>query len=245
MKIITVASLKGGVGKTTTAINLANALLRRGKKVLVCDFDPNNNLTDYFCRDMSDQKLLEANAYHFMTNRKSVGSCIHQSKSGVAVMPATVTLHSAGVEMANDPMSLISLRDGLRSLGRLYDVCIIDTAPSMAYTTRAGIYAADKVVVPINYSRWSVQAVQILEHEVILASNRMSKLTKERITINVLPSCVSAAENESIRNVKQFAFTKTTIPRKAVFRSAVDRGVELKAGSEPSDLFLKLSKEFV
>jgi len=245
MKIITVASLKGGVGKTTIAVNCANALLRRGKRVLVCDFDPNNNLTDYFCREMSDQQLLDANTYHFMTNRKSVDACIHRSNSGVAVMPATVTLHNAGVEMAGDPMNLISLRDGLRSLSGQYDVCLIDTAPSMAYTTRAGIYAADKVIVPINYSRWSVQAVQILEQEINFASDRMAKFAKAKIAMRVLPSCVSAVEDGLIRKVKPFVFTKTTIPRKAVFRSAVDRGVELRAGSEPSDLFLKLSKEFV
>lgn len=239
MKVITVASLKGGVGKTTMVAHLANAIAAKGKAVMVCDFDPNNNLTDYFCRDVSDADVEARNAYHFLTGRKGVGGCLHDTKLSprIAVMPSTVALHNTAIECGTNPVNMMSVRDQLRAF-KGYDYCIIDTAPSRDYCTQTGLFAANEIIIPINYSRWSVQAVVMLLDDV----KRISHYGKGKAIINVVPSAVTTGENDKMREAKTFAYDKSTIFKSASIRSAVDRGVILTPHGEPAKMFDKLAK---
>ncbi len=93
MQIVTLGNLKGGVAKTTTAINLSIQLSRRKKKVLCMDLDLNNNKTDFFLRGVREEELEERNVYHALLEQKEIGACVYETRfPGIDILPATLTL---------------------------------------------------------------------------------------------------------------------------------------------------------
>ena len=131
MKIITVASLKGGVGKTTLAIYLGASLASQGKKVLLIDADPNNNLTDFFFRNIAIASMRQHNLFRVLQGLSNLTDSIRLHAGNISVLAATPELAKANLELSNDPSSMIRFRQDLMELD--YDFVVWDTPPSLTY----------------------------------------------------------------------------------------------------------------
>jgi chromosome partitioning protein len=237
MKIITFGSLKGGVGKTTCAAFLAHALSSRGTRVLVVDIDANNNLTDYFLRDTKAEDLEARNVRHILADRMNPAEAVHKSSHDIDVIPATPELHSVGIELASDPGALLRFPVDLRQLD--YDFIVIDSPPALVVELRAALYAADLVLVPIAFSRWTIAGFRLLRRELV----KVAKSTGTEPDLRALPSCVTEKEAEHLRNIDSWCSTETAIFRSASVKAASSSGRILKEGSKPWENFRALADE--
>ena len=214
MKVFTVASLKGGVGKTTLSAFLALALSSRGR-TLAIDLDANNNLTDFFARDVDDEVIENANAYHLLTKKKPASDCVISCGLFTDLVPGALALHKLTVEMMNRPAALLSVRS-LLPTG--YDFVVIDTAPALDWSTFAGLYAADVVLSPVNLSRWTIQASRLLSEELSQIPNAPA--------LTLVPSIVTKAERETLASVP--GTTQTAIHKAGAIRTATGKAQRLK-----------------
>lgn len=235
MKIVTIASLKGGVGKTTLAIFLAQALAARGKKVLAVDLDPNNNLSDYFLRDEDSDKIEQANVWHILTRKAEPSKATFKTDFGVEIIPCTPALHRIGIELAGDPRALLRVRPTLQRLE--YDYILLDTPPALTFEFRVGLEAADLILSPVALSRWTIQALALMREEIANADDR-------KIELRAVPSMLTASEEERVRSVKIGSpFTRTGISKAAAVRSAANKGKPLHPKSKSYDQFKLLAGE--
>ena len=235
MQIVALASLKGGVGKTSGAVFLAQALTRRGR-VLVVDIDPNNNLTDYFCRDVDPEALEAANVYHVLTARAEK-EAIRGSAFGLDVLPATPTLHQVGLELARDPGALLRFPSVLRRLA--YDFIVIDTPPALVLELSVALYSADLVLCPVNFGRWTVQGFRLLGAEI----QRVGKGIGKTPRLLALPAIVTEKEDAGLRSLNSWTPTSSMIIKSAAVKTAGTRGRALKEGTRSWDDFDRLAQE--
>lgn len=237
MKIITVASLKGGVGKTSLSTFLSQALSTRGEKVLVIDADPNNNATDYFLREYDINDIEENNLYHFLKGGDPY-DCIYNAQLSLDIIPCTLTLNKIGIEMFSKPAGMIKFKKSLQQLP--YSYIIIDTPPSLSYEFRVSLNAADIVLSPVNFSRWTLQALELLKEEL--------EEVESKATLKAVPSIVSDMENLKLRQLdfeftEAFKFTEAFIRKSSQIKSANDKGGLLKQQSKSWNEFCSLAGE--
>ncbi len=169
-KTIAVVNQKGGVGKTTTAVNLTAALTEAGKRVLLCDFDPQANATSGLGLD---KRKLKASIYDVVVNDTPVTDAIIHTDYG-DVLPSTADLAGAAVE-------LISLPDPNRRLGRAlepikkdYDVIFIDCPPSLEMLTLNSLAAADGILVPVQCEYYALEGLTDLMSTLRLVKKRIN-----------------------------------------------------------------------
>lgn len=235
--IVAVASLKGGVGKTSLAVNVANTLAARGERVALVDCDPQSSATDFYLRDLPTADIMAANVRHVLVETLEPEQAIRVTSGGPAVLPATPLLHTVGLEMSGDPGGLVRFGRGLESLP--YDRIIIDTPPSLSYEFRAALYAARLVLVPICADRWALQGFGLLKAEIAKVAKATGGQGPKLLAV---PSMVSNKEDEELRE-DDLPFTRATIFRRAAVRTALIRGVVLKLNSKSGMEFDKLVKE--
>nr|AVH81615.1 ParA family protein [Leptospira mayottensis 200901116] len=229
--------MKGGVGKTTIDAFLAQALSLLGFKVLVIDMDPNNNLTDYFLRDISIETISSKNIRQTLTGRINIEEVVYSTALQVDCIPATPKLASVNSELHNDFGSVLLFEKSLRSLD--YDYVIIDSPPADCYELRASLYVSDLVICPISYSRWSLQGYEMLD-EMILTNRRAGKNTE----LVCVPSNVSPKKSEGIIEIGDtIPITKTHISRSESLENAVTLGTRIKSNSNAAIQFLELARE--
>lgn len=236
MKVLTVASLKGGVGKTTLAVFLAQAIATRGHSVLVIDADPNNNATDFLCRDSDPDTIEAANLYHVLTGRATLADSIHPAGFGLSVLPCTPSLHRVGVELGTNPNSVLRFASNLRKLD--FDFAIIDTPPALGYELRAALFCADSVLSPIHGSRWALQALEILREEI----ETVAEGTDRAPRLHVVPSIVTEKEAQALRDVLP-GLTRTAITKSAAVKTAGARSKRLTEKAKSWGEFVRLAKE--
>lgn len=238
-KIISVASLKGGVGKTADTIFLAQSLASFGKHVLVIDADPNNNLTDYYLRDEDPIEITKKNIQHVWQGSVEITETIRETSFGVKIIPATPLLAKINAELSNDPSAMLRFRNDLKSLK--FDFILIDSPPALTFEFYCSIFVAEMVLCPVSFTRWTVQGLELLISE----SVRISKGAGSIKRILSIPSRVTKKEAEKIRLIEKVEFTKAFIQELSEVRTACSEGKKL-SDNEPSwQQFLDLGKEIL
>ncbi len=157
-EIIAVVNQKGGVGKTTTAVNLTACLARAGKKVLLCDFDPQGNATSGLGVSKTPQS---GTIYDVIINDKPAKSCIVPTKFG-DVLPAGPSLSGAGVELISLDDREHRLRAALEPLKAEYDYIFIDSPPSLELLTLNALCAADSILIPVQCEYYALEGLSDL-----------------------------------------------------------------------------------
>lgn len=169
-KIIAVVNQKGGVGKTTTAVNLTAALKALGKKVLLCDFDPQANATSGLGLN---KRKLKHSIYDVVVNGVDIKEAIATTDFG-DVLPATADLAGAAVELITIPEPHQQLKKALASVKDQYDVIFIDSPPSLEMLTLNGLAAADGILVPVQCEYYALEGLTDLMNTLRIVKKRIN-----------------------------------------------------------------------
>ena len=169
-KIIAVVNQKGGVGKTTSAVNLTAALTEAGKRVLLCDFDPQANATSGLGLD---KRHLKSSVYDVVINDEPATNAIVKTKYG-DVLPSTADLAGAGVELVTMPEPNYRLRNALESVRDQYDIIFIDCPPSLELLTLNSLCAADGIMVPVQCEYYALEGLTDLMTTLRMVKKRLN-----------------------------------------------------------------------
>jgi len=169
-KIIAVVNQKGGVGKTTTAVNLTAALTEAGKKVLLCDFDPQANATSGLGLD---KRKLRKSVYDVVINGLPAAEAIVSTKFG-DVLPSSSSLAGAAVELISMENANQQLRRGLEQVQDQYDVIFIDCPPSLEMLTINALAAAESILIPVQCEYYALEGLADLMTTLRLIKKRIN-----------------------------------------------------------------------
>lgn len=169
-RIIAVVNQKGGVGKTTTAVNLTAALTDVGKKVLLCDFDPQANATSGLGLDKRKQKK---SVYDVIINDVPAEEAVVSTKFG-DVLPATADLAGAAVELISMSEPNMRLNRALSQVKDRYDVVFIDCPPSLELLSINALAAADSILVPVQCEYYALEGLADLMNTLRLVKKRVN-----------------------------------------------------------------------
>ena len=169
-KVIAVVNQKGGVGKTTTAVNLTAALTEAGKRVLLCDFDPQANATSGMGLD---KRSIHKSVYDVVVNGVDEASAIVPTKFG-DVLPSSPDLAGAAVELISMDQPNYRLRSALNTVRDRYDVIFIDCPPSLEMLTLNGLAAADSILVPVQCEYFALEGLADLMTTMRLVKKRIN-----------------------------------------------------------------------
>ena len=169
-KIIAVVNQKGGVGKTTSAVNLTAALTDAGKKVLLCDFDPQANATSGLGLD---KRKVKASVYDVIVNGTPVEQAICHTEYG-DVIPSTADLAGAAVELLSLPNPNHCLDKALSTVKNSYDVIFIDCPPSLELLTLNSLAASDGILVPVQCEYYALEGLTDLMSTLRLVKKRIN-----------------------------------------------------------------------
>lgn len=157
-RIIAVVNQKGGVGKTTTAVNLTASLQNRGKRVLLCDFDPQANATSGLGVEKSQ---VPATSYDVVIGGKCIADAIQHTKFG-DLLPSGAALAGAGIELVSVPDREFALKRALAPISAQYDYTLIDCPPSLELLTLNALCAADAILVPVQCEYYALEGLSDL-----------------------------------------------------------------------------------
>ena len=213
-KIIAIANQKGGVGKTTTSINLSACLADKGKKVLVIDTDPQGNTTSGFGVEKNE---LDNTIYELILGECSIRDCIIKNVTeNVSVLPANVNLAAAEIELIGINKKEYILKNEVDYVKEEYDFIVIDCPPSLNMLTINAMTTADSVLVPIQCEYYALEGLSQLIHTINLVKERLNPdLDMEGVVFTMYDSrtnlSMQVVENVK-QNLNQRVF-KTLIPR--------------------------------
>ena len=169
-RIIAVVNQKGGVGKTTTAVNLTAALTDLGKRVLLCDFDPQANATSGLG---VEKRKLNTSVYDVVVNGIDVTQAIVHTKFG-DVLPSTADLAGAAVELISMEQPSMRLKNALRPILGDYDVIFIDCPPSLEMLTLNALAAADSILVPVQCEYYALEGLTDLMNTLRIVKKKLN-----------------------------------------------------------------------
>lgn len=225
MKVVAIANQKGGVGKTTTAVNLSTALARRKQRILMIDLDPQANATSGLGLEVEDG----CSIYSVLLGEDTLDSKIVASRiENLAVIPSEMDLAGVEIELARMDNHLMKLQGILQEAKRRrpYDYCILDTPPSLGVLMTSALAAADEILIPLQCEWFGLEGLAKIMH--VVAQIRESEVNPGVEVEGILMTMYDSRTNLS-RNVVQEV--KTYFPE-LLYRSVIPRTVRL--GEAPS-----------
>ncbi len=217
-KIVAVCNQKGGVGKTTTAVNLSAFVAQKGWRVLLVDFDPQANATSGLGLDKREQ---ERTAYQAMLGSRETRECIKKTElETLQVLSSNVALTGLEIELVNEPGREFKLRDALEPVRREYDFIVIDSPPSLGLLTLNALAAADTVLIPLQCEYYSLEGMSQLLETVDLVRQRINPaLTVEGVVLT-MADFRTRLTTEVIKEVSNFFKEK-------VYSAIIPRSIRL------------------
>lgn len=227
-RVIAVANQKGGVGKTTTSINLAACLAEKGMKVLAVDMDPQGNMTSGFGVDKNG---LEYTIYDVMCDECNVGECmLINVVPGLNLIPAGRELAGAEVELSGEPNMQYILKDILKNIRDKFDFIIIDCPPALGMLTVNSMTAADTVLVPIQCEFFALDGLSQLLYTINLIQKKLNKNLKLEGVVFTMYDSRTNLSLQVVENVKENLtqnIYKTIIPRNVRLAEAPSHGLPI------------------
>ena len=227
-RVIAISNQKGGVGKTTTAINLSACLAEKGKKVLVIDIDPQGNTTSGLGINKNE---LETTVYDIMINFATIWEAMTPSVvEGLTVIPSSRDLAGAEIEMIGVKDREFILKKEVDKVRDKYDFVIIDCPPSLNTLTVNAMTTADTVLVPIQCEYYALEGLSELMYTIELVKSRLNQnLEIEGVVFTMYDArtCLSLQVVENVKeNLKQNVY-KTIIPRNVRLAEAPSHGLPI------------------
>ncbi|MHB1004578.1 MAG: ParA family protein [Chloroflexota bacterium] len=247
--IYAIANQKGGVGKTTTAINLCASLSALGRRVLLVDIDPQANATSGYGLDKS---AVNPSVYDVIVDGlAATKALIRQHRPGLDVLPASLSLAGAEVELVALPAREQRLARGLRPLVPQYDHIIIDCPPSLGLLTVSALTAAQRVIVPVQCEYLALEGLTQLMRSIALVRQSLNpRLRLGGVLLTMFDSRTNLSQqvvDEVRRHFPQVVFT-TVVPRSVRLSEAPSHGrsiLEYDPASRGAAAYRELAEELV
>jgi len=227
-RIIAVANQKGGVGKTTTTINLAACLAELNQKVLVIDMDPQGNCTSGFG---VEKETLINTVYEVLIGECSLDECIINNViDNLSIIPSNVNLAGAEIELIGIKRKEYIIREKIRKIRDQYNFILIDCPPSLSMLTVNAMTTANTVLVPIQCEYYALEGLSQLLHTIGLVKKRLNpNLEVEGVVFTMYDArtnlSLQVVENVK-KNLKQAVY-KTIIPRNVRLAEAQRHGLPI------------------
>ncbi|QEY23759.1 ParA family protein [Neisseria animalis] len=248
-QIIAVANQKGGVGKTTTTVNLAASLARRGQRVLVIDLDPQGNATT---GSGIDKASLEEGVYQVVLGDADIKTAAVRSEcGGYDVLGANRALSGAEIELVQEIAREIRLKNALQAVENDYDFVLIDCPPSLTLLTLNGLVAANGVIVPMLCEYYALEGISDLiatVRKIRQAINPKLDITGIVRTLYDSRSRLVVEVSEQLRNHFGDLLFETTIPRNIRLAEAPSHGMPALAydpAAKGTKAYLSLADELL
>lgn len=254
-KIISLVNQKGGVGKTTTSINLSASLAVLGKKVLLIDLDPQGNTTTGVGINKAD---IENSIYDVLIDKIEIEQAIIRTKyKNLYVLPATINLAGLDMELIeksqNNPLFQkgAQLKNHLENIKNNYDYIIIDCPPSLGLITTNALTASNSVIIPVQCEFFALEGIMQLLNTIMLAQKKLNpNLQIEGVLLTMLDSRTNLGI-EVVDDIRKFFKEKvynTIIPRLIRLTEAPSHGepiIVYDPKSRGSEAYLNLAKEVI
>ena len=248
-RIIAIANQKGGVGKSTTTINLGSCLAEMGKNVLAIDIDPQGNTTSGLGVDKNES---ENTLYELLLGEAEIQKCIMPNiQESLSLIPSNMDLAGAEIELIGIDNKEYILKDAVAKIQNDYDFIIMDCPPSLSMLTINAMTAADSIIVPIQCEYYALEGLSQLVHTIQLVQDRLNpKLEIEGVvfTMSDARTNLSLEVVENVKdNLKQNIY-KTIIPRNVRLAEAPSHGMPINiydAKSAGAESYRLLAEEVI
>ena len=247
-KIISVANQKGGVGKTTTAVNLSASLAKKNKRVLLIDTDPQGNATS----GVGVDKSVQYSVYDVLVEGIEIENTIQKTEmKNLEVCPSNINLAGAEVQLVSVKDREYRLKEKIDKIKEEYDYIIIDCPPSLGIVTLNAFTASDSVLIPIQCEYYALEGLGQLINTINLVKKRMNKSLSIEGALLTMYDARTNLSNQVVKEVKNYfgdKVYKVVIPRNVKLSEAPSYGMPIcmyDQRSKGSKCYEKFSKEFL
>lgn len=247
-KIISIANQKGGVGKTTTTVNLASILAEKNKKILLIDADPQGNASS----GLGVEKEVEYSTYDVLVNDIDIKDAIQDTRiKKLKVCPANMNLAGAEVELVSMMSREQRLKEKLDVVKKDFDYIFIDCPPSLGLITLNSFTASDSVLIPVQCEYFALEGLGQLLNTVNLVKKHLNKDIAIEGALLTMYDMRTNLSNQVVKEVKKYfddRVYKTVIPRNVRLSEAPSYGMaitEYDPKSKGAKSYIKFAKEFL
>ena len=247
--VIALANQKGGVGKTTTAINLSASLAEKGRKVLAIDMDPQGNMSSGLGLDKNS---IDGTIYDMIIGESDVEEVIHKNTiENLDILPSNVDLSAVEIEMIDVENKEFVVRNAIQKIRDNYDYVIIDCPPSLSLLTVNAMTTADSVLVPIQCEYYALEGLSQLIHTVELVKDRLNPVLEIEGVVFTMYDARTNLSLQVVENVKdnlEQNIYKTIIPRNIRLAEAPSFGTPINQydpRSAGAESYMRLAEEVI